>query len=104
MVPVTKKNHPTAERTPVTTIQAPPLDGAFAAPAAAPQLERAAEALSGNGFTVHVADTAADARELVAGLLPTDKEVFTASSETLRLSGISADIDESGKYRSVRAQ
>lgn len=88
----------------MTTIQAPPLDEAFAAPAAAPQLERAAEALRGNGFTVHVVGTAADARELVAGLLPADKDVFTASSETLRLSGISADIDESGKYRSVRAQ
>jgi hypothetical protein len=88
----------------VTTIQAPPVDEAFAVPAAAPQLERAAAALRGNGYTVHVVGTAADARELLAGLLPADKEIFTASSETLRLSGISADIDESGKYQSVRAQ
>lgn len=88
----------------MTAIQAPLLDQTFALPAAGPQLERAAAALRGNGFTVHVTDTVAAARELVASLLPTDKEVFTASSETLRLSGIAADIDESGKYRSVRAQ
>jgi YkgG family uncharacterized protein len=83
----------------------PPLDEAFAAPAAAEQLDRAAAALRANGFTVHVVEDADEARKLVVGeLLPRDEAIFTASSETLRLSGILADIDESGDFVSVRAQ
>ena len=88
----------------MTTLQAPPLDETFAAPAAAQQLDRAAAALREHGYTVHIAGTVPEARELVASMLPRDEEVFTASSETLRLSGITADIDESGDFRSVRAQ
>lgn len=79
-------------------------DEQFAAPAAADAIERAAEAARANGLTVEVVDTVADARKLVTDLLPKDKSVFTASSETLRLSGILADIDESGEYDSLRAQ
>ncbi|MET7336629.1 LUD domain-containing protein [Nonomuraea sp. NPDC005650] len=37
-------------------------------------------------------------------LLPRDESVFTTSSETLRLSGIAADIDDSGEFASVRVQ
>jgi hypothetical protein len=48
-------------------------------------------------------DTVADARTLVTALVPRDQSVFTASSETLRLSGIAADINESGDFQSVRA-
>ncbi|MBB5783186.1 LUD domain-containing protein [Nonomuraea jabiensis] len=48
-------------------------------------------------------DSVAEARELVTGLIPGDESVFTTSSETLRLSGIAADLDESGRFASVRA-
>lgn len=82
----------------------PPLDESFAAPADEERLERAAEALRGNGYTVHVTDTAAHARKLVLDLLPRDQGIFTATSETLRLSGISAGIDDSGDFRSVRRE
>lgn len=85
------------------TVEAPPLDETFAAAADEAAIDRATTALRENGYLVHVVDTAAQARELVAELLPTDQSVFTASSETLRLAGITADIDESGKYNSVRA-
>ncbi|MFJ4620665.1 LUD domain-containing protein [Streptomyces sp. NPDC088812] len=37
-------------------------------------------------------------------LLPRDRSVFAATSETLRLSGTAAAIDESGDFRSVRAE
>ncbi|MEV6964722.1 LUD domain-containing protein [Hamadaea sp. NPDC051192] len=85
--------------------EAPALDEAFGVPASAEQLDRAAEALRTNGFVVHVVDTAEDARKLVVGeLVPRDQAVFTASSETLRLSGILADLDESGGFQSVRAE
>ncbi|MEV4267359.1 LUD domain-containing protein [Kribbella sp. NPDC049584] len=77
-------------------------DPTFAVPADDERLGRAAAALRDHLYAVHVVDTIKDARELVAELLPTDREVFTASSETLRLSGIHADIEESGQFRSVR--
>ena len=41
---------------------------------------------------------------LLSELLPTDKAIFTATSETLRQSGIAADIDELGRFRSARAE
>ncbi|MEW9553355.1 LUD domain-containing protein [Nonomuraea sp. NPDC050783] len=79
-------------------------DETFAAAAPPARVERAAAALRANGYLVHVVDTAAEARALVAGLLPRDEKVFTATSQTLRLSGIAADIDDSGDFASVRAQ
>ncbi|MEB8338096.1 LUD domain-containing protein [Streptomyces endophyticus] len=85
------------------TVQAPVVDETFAKPADEAQLDRAAEALRGNGFTVHIVDTVTDARELVLSLVPADESVFTASSETLRLTGITKAIDESGRFDSVRA-
>ena len=78
------------------------LDPAFAVPADEALLEQAVAALREKGFTVHVADTVADARAMIATLLPRDQEIFTASSETLRISEIAADIDESGDFLSVR--
>ncbi|WNI14228.1 LUD domain-containing protein [Actinacidiphila sp. ITFR-21] len=81
-----------------------PIDEAFARPASSESLTAAADALRANGFTVHIADTAAHARALVAGLVPEDRTVLTATSETLRESGIAADIDTSGRYRSLRAE
>jgi acyl-CoA hydrolase len=86
------------------TEQPPPVDEAFAAPASAAQLDSAATALREHGYIVHLVDTVAEARKLVADLLPRDQAIFTALSETLRLSGIASDIDESGDFTSVRQQ
>lgn len=85
-------------------VDVPPVDETFAVPAGAAQLDRAGAALRDNGFVVHLVDTAEEARKLVADLLPRDQGVFTASSETLRLCGIAADVDESGEFLSVRTQ
>ena len=52
----------------------------------------------------HVVENGAEAREKVAELLPAGAEVFTSSSVTLLASGISEDINESGRYDSVRAK
>jgi hypothetical protein len=75
----------------------------FAEPATRRQIEAAVNGLETRNIGVHVVDTVAAARALVGELLPTDEEIFTAQSQTLRLSGIAADIDESGKFRSLRA-
>jgi hypothetical protein len=74
----------------------------FADPASAQRLERAAEALTAHGFTVEILDNVAAARARVRDLIPEGASVFTASSETLRLSGIDEDINASGRYQAVK--
>ena len=74
----------------------------FAGPAPAQRLERAAAALTAHGFTAEILDDAAAARGRVRELIPGGASVFTGASETLRLSGIDADINTSGRYDAVR--
>jgi len=74
----------------------------FAEPGPAQALERAATALTAHGFTVEVLDDAAAARTRVKDLIPEGASVFTGASETLRLSGIDADINTSGRYDAIR--
>ena len=74
----------------------------FADPAPAPRLEQAAAALTAHGFTVEVIDDAAAARTRVSDLIPEGVSVFTAASETLRLSGIDADVNASGRYEAIK--
>jgi L-lactate utilization protein LutC len=74
----------------------------FTGPALAQRLERAAEALTAHGFTAEILDDAAAARARVGDLIPEGARVFTAASETLRLSGIDEDINASGRYQAVK--
>ncbi|MYW68189.1 hypothetical protein GTY65_29545 [Streptomyces sp. SID8379] len=74
----------------------------FTAPASEERLVRAAAALTAHGFTVEILDDAAAARARVADLIPAGAGVFTGASETLRLSGIAEDINDSGRYDAVR--
>jgi len=76
----------------------------FAAPAPAHRLERAAAALWDHGFAVEILDDGAAARTRVEELVPDGASVFTSASETLRLSGIDADINASGRYRAIKPQ
>jgi len=86
------------------TIEALPVDETFAMPADDEALSRAAKGLRERNYVAHVVDTVADARALVRDLLPRDKAIFTANSETLRHSGLLADIDDGEDFVSVRAQ
>ena len=74
----------------------------FAGPAPAERLERAAAALTAHGFAVEILDDAAAARTRIKDLIPEGASVFTGASETLRLSGIDAHINTSGRYQAVR--
>jgi hypothetical protein len=76
----------------------------FADPAPAPRLQRAADALTAHGFTTEILDDAAAARTRIKELIPPGASVFTGASETLRLSGIDADINTSGRYDAVRSR
>ncbi|MFH9349410.1 nuclear transport factor 2 family protein [Kitasatospora sp. NPDC017646] len=77
---------------------------AFTAPADAERLERTAAALAARGFTAELLDDAAAARTRVRELIPADSTVFTAASETLRLSGIDEDLNSGSRYRSVKSR
>ncbi|MER7770109.1 LUD domain-containing protein [Kitasatospora sp. NPDC096140] len=74
----------------------------FTDPAPAERLERAAAALTANGFTVEVLDGLAAARARVDELIPEGAGVFTGASETLRLSGIDEDVNAGIRYRAVK--
>ncbi|MFQ6398314.1 LUD domain-containing protein [Nocardia sp. KC 131] len=74
----------------------------FADPAPAQRLARAAAALTANGFTVETLDDVAAARARVKDLIPEGASVFTAASETLRLSGIDEDINKSERYQAIK--
>jgi hypothetical protein len=74
----------------------------FTDPAPARRLERAAAALTAHGFTVEILDDAAAARTRVEELIPEGASVFTGASETLRLSGIDADINGGERYQAVK--
>jgi L-lactate utilization protein LutC len=88
---------PATATTPVTTAPS-----AFTDPAPAERLEQVAAALTANGFTVETLDDAAAARLRVTSLVPEGASVFTSASETLRLSGIEADLNASGRYDAIR--
>jgi hypothetical protein len=74
----------------------------FAGPAPAQRLERAAAALTAHGFAVEILDDAVAARTRIKDLIPEGASVFTGASETLRLSGIEEDINNSGRYEAIR--
>jgi hypothetical protein len=67
------------------------------------EIERAVKALNANGIEATVVPTGAEAKDRVLGLLPKGAEVFTMTSVTLDSLGISAAINGSGNYTSVRA-
>lgn len=74
----------------------------FAEPASAERLERTAAALRAHGFAAEILDDGAAARARVRELIPAGASVFTSSSETLRLSGIDADLNTGGRYAAVK--
>ena len=79
-----------------------PAAAQFTDPASAERLERTAAALTAHGFTVEILDDAAAARSRVRDLIPAGASVFTGASETLRLSGIDADINTRGRFHAVK--
>lgn len=74
----------------------------YTGPASEGSLARTAAALTAHGFVVEILDDATAARTRVAELIPAGASVLTASSETLRRSGIDDDLNTSGRYEAVR--
>ena len=68
------------------------------------QIARTVKALELNGIHAVVVENGAAALRKVAELLPAGSEVFISSSTTLNTLGITEDVDQSGRYNSVRAK
>lgn len=66
------------------------------------RITRTAEALEANGITVLRAADAAEAKRMVLELIPEGAEVHHGASETLDVTGITDEIDKSGRYEPVR--
>jgi acyl-CoA hydrolase len=65
-------------------------------------IERTKKALEANGFEVSVVNSAAEAKAKVLELVPPGSEVMTNTSKTLDDIGVSAEINESGRYDALR--
>jgi hypothetical protein len=76
----------------------------FERPSDRGRLEQTVAALDARGFRAEIAPDSADARRRVVEAIPEGAEVHIALSETIRELGLTAEIDESGRYDSVRAR
>jgi len=65
-------------------------------------IERTAEALRAKGYQVFVADDRETAKQIIVGLVPEGSEVSQGGSVTLEELGVTAVIEESGRYDAVR--
>jgi hypothetical protein len=86
------------------TIERLPVDEAFAIPADAAALDRAAEGLRARGFDAHVVPNGLAARELLLSLVPAGAQVGEGASATLDQIGVTEIIEKSGRYEAVRLQ
>ncbi|MGC1378054.1 MAG: LUD domain-containing protein [Anaerolineales bacterium] len=68
------------------------------------QIERTMQALEANNIHAILAEDGVDAKKKLFEVLPPGAEVFTSSSITLDALGITGEINNSGRYRTVRAK
>jgi hypothetical protein len=74
----------------------------FGTPADDARVERTSAALEANGFTVLRAADAAEAKQIVLGLIPAGAQVHHGASQTLEVTGITEAIEHSGRYEPLR--
>src|SRR3989475_2275795 len=66
------------------------------------RVRRTAAALEANGISVLRAADAAEAKRIVLGLIPDGSQVHNGASQSLEVSGITDEIEKSGRYEPVR--
>jgi len=86
------------------TLEDPRLEipSTFATPAEDRVVERTAAALEANGITVRRAASAVEARDIVLDLIPDGARVHQGASKTLDDTGVTAEIEGSGRYEAIR--
>lgn len=65
-------------------------------------IRKTAEALRANGIEVFIVENGEEAKKKILELIPQKSEVMTMTSVTLDTIGIPSEINESGKYDSIR--
>ncbi|MDO8621505.1 MAG: LUD domain-containing protein [Candidatus Levybacteria bacterium] len=83
-------------------IQKLPVNRKFGQLASDESIRKTAKALGVNNVKTIIAKNGKEAKEKVLELIPQGSEVMTMSSVTLDTIGLNKDINESGKYTSVR--
>jgi hypothetical protein len=78
------------------------LSARFATPADEARVQRTAAALEANNIDVLRAASAAEAKRIVLGLIPDGAQVHHGASETLEVTGITHEIETSGRYDYLR--
>ncbi len=76
----------------------------YATLAADDTVAKTVEALKANGMEVFVVASGAEAKKKALELIPEKSEVFTATSVTVDTIGLGAELNESGRFDSVRAK
>ena len=76
----------------------------FATTADDASIKRATSALEANGISVFRAADASEARQIVLDLIPAGSQVHHGASETLEVTGITDEIEKSGRYEPLRPQ
>ena len=76
----------------------------FAATADEARVKRTTLALESNGIRVLRAADAAEAKRIVLDLVPEGSQVHHGASQTLEMTGISDELEKSGRYDPVRPQ
>jgi len=74
----------------------------FAKLAVNEKIERTSKALEANGIQTLIAENGSEAKRLFLELIPEGSEVFLGSSVTLEQLGITADVDQSGRFDALR--
>jgi hypothetical protein len=73
----------------------------FGTPADEVHVRRAATALEANGFSVLRARNAAEAKRIVLELIPEGTKVHHGASQTLDVTGITQELETSGRYEPI---
>jgi hypothetical protein len=82
-----------------------PIDESYSLASSEEVIQRTAESLKKNGLEVYIVDTPQDARKLVEGMLPVEKNIFTTLSETVKLSGLDDAINgPRSRFKSLRKE
>jgi len=73
-------------------------------PASTESLQKTVDSLKKENFEVLVVENGQKAREKVLELIPIGAEVMTMASQTLEAIGVTKEINESGKYASIKTE
>jgi hypothetical protein len=68
------------------------------------RVRRTSAALEANGISVLRAADAAEAKQMVLGLIPDRSQIHHGASQSLKVSGIIDEIEKSGRYEPVRVR